>query len=95
MKIYHTKEQYETDMKSGVDRINLAAEYKEAIGLLAVQQIRNEELQDKLDISTKALKKIEVLKNLNLSDKAKVELSFKLSHEAIVKMMEIERCQQI
>lgn len=50
----------------------------------------NKSLQEKLDIAVKALKKIELLKNIKLSDKAKIDLSFKLSREALAKIKEIK-----
>lgn len=53
---------------------------------------REIELEKQLEIAVKALKKIELLKNINLSDKAKIDLSFKLSREAITALKEIKEC---
>lgn len=45
-------------------------------------------LQTKLDIAVRALKKIEVLIALNLVDKSKVSVAYKLSHAALRRIEE-------
>ncbi|MCM1497332.1 MAG: hypothetical protein NC124_02590 [Clostridium sp.] len=69
-KIYLSKEEYEKDMRSGYSLYNAEIKPK----------------NEKLDVTVKCLEKIELLKILNLLDKAKIELVFKLSHEALARI---------